>query len=68
MRGEVRRSMKKSKSGIPIYSLQNKIDLDAIASQRAIYLSPYDLDGNLKPGLAITQTAINGQGFKSVQI
>jgi hypothetical protein len=68
MRGQVRRSKKKSKSGIPIYSLQNKIDLDAIASRRATYLSPYTFEGTFKPGLAITQTAINGQGFKSVKI
>jgi hypothetical protein len=68
MRGQVRRSMKKSKNGIPIYSLQNKIDLDAIASQRAVYMSPYEQDGTLKPGLAITQISINGQGLKSVQI
>jgi len=63
-RAMVKKTMRRSKNGVPIMTLQNKHDLDFINIERRTASSIYDISGKLKDGITVHDTAVAG----SVQI
>lgn len=59
IRAEIKRNTSKSKSGVSIYTLQNKHDLEFLNVERRKASSPYNESGKLKKGLFITEYPLN---------
>lgn len=64
IRGQIKRSAVKSKSGVNIYTLQNKYDLEFLNIERRKASSIFDEDGTPKKGIIQSETPINSDSVK----
>ena len=64
IRGQIKRNTIKSKSGVNIYTLQNKYDLEFLNIERRKASSIFDEEGTIKKGLTQSEQPINENSVK----